>query len=183
MTTNQFADRLGNVDEEMIQQATDSLLTKHVKHNRRKIVFMLAAVLAILAMCGFAAYEAGLFDFWIQTPATIPVESVQSAIENQIEKEYAKTVRVDEVIIDEDETIRKIKEYTGSELAEIRGWTDNDLKEHFVAVRAKYYVEYDHSKTFLEDGEIEQYFYLMEDADSGMWVIVDNTGNGEPLSH
>ncbi|MCB6611040.1 hypothetical protein V3C10_11445 [[Clostridium] symbiosum] len=44
-------------------------------------------------------------------------------------------------------------------------------------VWAGYYVEYDHTKTFLDDGYTEQYFYLMENTESGEWKIVDNTGS------
>jgi len=159
------------------------LLARKMRRGGRRIIIIAAAVLAVLAMCGFAAYELGLFDFWLQKPSAIPVETVQSAIENQIKKEYTKTVEINEIVVDAAETTRKRKEYMGSDLAAVRGWTDEYLKEHFVAVRAKYYVEYDHTKTFLDDGEIEQYFYLVEDPDNGTWTIVDNTGNGEPISH
>ena len=65
--------------------------------------------------------------------------------------------------------------YSGSELAEARGWTDEYLDEHFIVVLAKYYTEYDHTKTFLDDGYTEQYFYLTQDIKSGKWTINDNT--------
>ena len=68
-----------------------------------------------------------------------------------------------------------IERYTGSELAQSRGWTDDYLAEHFLAVRAKYYVEYDHTKTLLDDGNIDQFFYLIEDTDSGVWTIIANS--------
>lgn len=86
-----------------------------------------------------------------------PIETVQSAIEGQIKKEYTLTVQIDEISVDETETKRMIENYTGSELAQSRGWTDDYLAEHFLAVRAKYYVEYDHTKTFLDDGNIDQF--------------------------
>lgn len=44
---------------------------------------------------------------------------------------------------------------------------DEYLAEHFVAVWAKYYAEHDHTKTFLDDGYTEQYFYLTQDTKSG----------------
>ena len=75
-----------------------------------------------------------------------------------------------------------IENYTGSELAQSRGWTDDYLAEHFLAVRAKYYVEYDHTKTFLDDGNIDQFFYLIEDTENGVWTIIDNSTNGEPTA-
>ncbi len=92
------------------------------------------------------------------------------------------TVRIDEISVDETETKRMIERYTGSELAQSRGWTDDYLAEHFLAVRAKYYVEYDHTKTFLDDGNIDQFFYLIEDTESGVWTIIDNSTNEEPTA-
>ena len=89
-------------------------------------------------------------------------------------KDYTITVRVDEIRIDEAETARVKARYIGSELAEAWGWTDEYLEEHFIVVWAKYYVEYDHTKTFLDDGPTEQYFYLTEDVKTGEWTIVEN---------
>ncbi len=36
-------------------------------------------------------------------------------------------------------------------------------------------MEYDHTKTFIEDGYLVQYFYLLQDKKSGEWTIVDNS--------
>jgi len=149
----------------------------------KRAVLLIAAIAAALALCGFAAYEFGLFDPWFQKPSADPTSTVQSAIEGELKKEYTITVRVDEVIIDNDETARMIEMYQGSELAESRGWTDEYLTEHFLAVRAKYYVEYDHTKTFLDDGNIDQYFYLVEDVESGLWTVIDNSTHGQPGSN
>ena len=63
--------------------------------------------------------------------------------------------------------------YHSAKLARERGWTDTLLAEHFVAVRAEYDAEYDHTKTFLEDGHITQFFYLMQ-YDNGTWRITDS---------
>ena len=128
-----------------------------------------------MALCGFAAYESGLFDPWLQKNSVDPIITVQSAIEGQADKEYTITVRVDEIKIDKDETARVRAEYTGSDLAEAREWTDEYLAEHFIVVWAKYYVEYDHTKTFLDDGYTEQFFYLTQNAETGEWTITDNT--------
>jgi hypothetical protein len=181
MTAKQFADRLGNIDDKLVQQASDSLWIEVRKHTWRRWISLVAAILILLAICGFAAYEFRGGDFWIQKPSPDPVETVQSAIKNQADKDYASMARVDEVAIDEAETARKIEAYTGSDLAAARGWSNEYLQEHFIAIRAKYYVEYDHTKTFLEDGSIDQYFYLVEDTRSGEWTIIDNSTNGEPL--
>lgn len=41
--------------------------------------------------------------------------------------------------------------------------------------RARYYAAYDHTKTFMNDGYTEQYFYLTQDARTGKWEIAENT--------
>jgi hypothetical protein len=141
----------------------------------RRALALVAVIAALLTLCGFAAYELGWFDTWLQKPSVNPTDTVRSAIENQIGKEYTITVRVDEIEVDDAETERVIEMYSGSELAEARGWTDSYLAEHFVVVRAKYYVEYDHTKTFMNDSLTKQYFYLTEDLRTGKWTIVENT--------
>jgi len=148
----------------------------------KRTMLLIAAIVVALALCGFAAYEFGLFDPWLQKPSADPPAAVQSAIEGELKKEYTITVRVDEIIVDNDETARMIEMYQGSELAKSRGWTDEYLAEHFLAVRAKYYVEYDHTKTFLDDGNIDQYFYLVENVESGLWTVIDNSTPGQPNS-
>ena len=150
---------------------------------RRSPAALIAAIIVLLALCGFTAYELGLFDPWLQKPSADPLKTVQSAIEGQAGKDYTITVRVDEIRIDEAETARVKARYIGSELAEAWGWTEEYLEEHFIVVWAKYYVEYDHTKTFLDDGSTEQYFYLTEDVKTGEWIIVENDSprtNTEP---
>lgn len=156
----------------------DRLLTeegKAMKH-RKKFVIALAAAALMAVLCGFAVI--GLSDLWLQEPSADPVEVVQSALKNQMQKEYTIYVEVKNIQIDEAETARVSAMYTGSELAQSRGWTDECLAERFVVVKAEYYVEYDHEKTFLDDGDITQWFYLIQDEKSGDWSIVDNTSGG-----
>ena len=141
----------------------------------KRIAALVAAIIAVLGLCGFAAYEIGLLDPWLQKPSAEPIETVRSAIEGQADKEYTIALRVEKIKVDEDETARVKAMYSGSELAEARGWTDEYLEEHFIVVWAKYYTEYDHNKTFLDDGYTEQYFYLTQDIKSGKWIINDNT--------
>lgn len=116
-----------------------------------------------------------LEDSWLQTPSEDPAETVRSAIEAQAQKEYTIAVRVEYAQVDEEETARAAKEYSGSDLAKSRGWSEGYLAEHFVAVRARYYAEYDHVKTFLDDGNLEQCFYLTRDLVTGKWAIEENT--------
>lgn len=183
MNANHILDALEMIDDTYITDVKDryfmnitNKMKKDVKvRSLRRALALVAVIAALLALCGFAAYELGLWDPWLQKPTTNPMETVQSAIENQIDKEYTINVRVDEIKVDDTETKRVIEMYTGSELAEARGWTDDYLAEHFIVVWAKYYVEYDHTKTFMNDGYTEQYFYLTEDSETGEWTIIDNT--------
>ena len=138
-------------------------------------------MIAALLFCGFAAYHAGLFDLWFQEPSVLPVEVVRGALEKQINKEYAKAVRIVDISVDEVATERAKKNYAGSELAEKNGWTDSYLKNNMIVVRAVYYAEYDHEKTFLTDGEITQYFILLKRKSTGKWRIWSNTTANAPF--
>lgn len=190
MNADMILDAFERVDDRFIMEAkgcvsadmTDAGSTEKRGRGLKRAAVLAAALAALLALCGFAAYELGLFDPWLQKASADPVETVQSAIEGQLKKEYTLEVRIREISVDEAETKRMIGNYVGSELAQSRGWTDEYLAEHFLAVRAKYYVEYDHTRTFLEDGDIDQFFYLIEDMETGLWTIIDNSTNGQPAA-
>ena len=190
MNADMILDAFERVDDRFIMEAkgcvsadmTDAGSTEKRGRGLKRAAVLAAALTALLALCGFAAYEWGLFDPWLQKASADPVETVQSAIEGQLKKEYTLEVRIREISADEAETQRMIGNYAGSELAQSRGWTDEYLAEHFLAVRAKYYVEYDHTKTFLEDGDIDQFFYLIEDTETGLWTIIDNSTDGQPAA-
>jgi len=188
MNADMILDAFERVDDRFIMEAkgcvsadmTDAGSTEKRGRGLKRAAVLAAALAALLALCGFAAYELGLFDPWLQKASADPIETVQSAIEGQLKKEYTLEVRIREISVDEAETQRMIGNYAGSELAQSRGWTDEYLAEHFLAVRAKYYVEYDHTRTFLEDGDIDQFFYLIEDMETGLWTIIDNSTDGQP---
>ena len=190
MNADMILDAFERVEDRFIMEAkgcvsadmTDAGSTEKRGRGLKRAAVLAAALAALLALCGFAAYEWGLFDPWLQKASADPVETVQSAIEGQLKKEYTLEVRIREISVDEAETQRMIGSYAGSELAQSRGWTDEYLAEHFLAVRAKYYVEYDHTRTFLEDGDIDQFFYLIEDMETGLWTIIDNSTNGQPAA-
>lgn len=190
MNADMILDAFERVDDRFIMEAkgcvsadmTDAGSTEKRGRGLKRAAVLAAALAALLALCGFAAYEWGLFDPWLQKASADPVETVQSAVEGQLKKEYTLEVRIREISADEAETQRMIGNYAGSELAQSRGWTDEYLAEHFLAVRAKYYVEYDHTKTFLEDGDIDQFFYLIEDTETGLWTIIDNSTDGQPAA-
>lgn len=190
MNADMILDAFERVEDRFIMEAkgcvsadmTDAGSTEKRGRGLKRAAVLAAALAALLALCGFAAYELGLFDPWLQKASADPIETVQSAIEGQLKKEYTLEVRIREISVDEAETQRMIGNYAGSELAQSRGWTDEYLAEHFLAVRAKYYVEYDHTRTFLEDGDIDQFFYLIEDMETGLWTIIDNSTNGQPAA-
>lgn len=190
MNADMILDAFERVEDRFIMEAkgcvsadmTDAGSTEKRGGRLKRAAVLAAALAALLALCGFAAYELGLFDPWLQKASADPVETVQSAIEGQLKKEYTLEVRIREISVDKAETKRMIGNYTGSELAQSRGWTDEYLAEHFLAVRAKYYIEYDHTRTFLEDGDIDQFFYLIEDMETGLWTIIDNSTNGQPAA-
>lgn len=177
MTAKQFSDAISRLDGKYVDEALtySGRDTKKKFYAFKRIAILVAAVMASMALCGLAAYELGLFDPWLQTASADPIQTVQSAIEGQAGKDYTISVRVDEIKADEAETAHVRERYKGSDLARARGWTDEFLARHFIVVWAKYDVEYDHTKTFLDNGPTEQYFYLIQDVKSGEWMIVDNT--------
>lgn len=175
MNSERFTEAMSEIDNKYVGEAISYSRPRLMKKSSKRIAVLVAAVIAVLSLCGFAAYEFGLFDPWLQKPSADPIETVRSAIEGQAEKEYTTALRVEEIKVDEDETARVKAMYSGSELAKSRGWTDEYLEDHFIVVWANYYTEYDHTKTFLDDGYTEQYFYLTQDTESGEWTICDNT--------
>lgn len=183
MNAGHILDALGAIGDEHITRAKELDTVGHAPHGDprkkarrlRRTIALIAAALALSAFCGAAAYELGIFDTWLQKPSPSPVETVRSAIAGQMDKGYTISVRIDEIAIDGEETRRVVEMYSGSDLVRARGWTDAYLAEHFIVVKATYYVEYDHTKTFMNDGLTEQYFYLTQDIESGEWTIADNT--------
>jgi len=123
--------------------------------------------------------DGSLNDLWIYNSSTNPIDVVRSAIESQKQKEYTLKVEVREVVADEQasETIRQM--YIGSDLALKNGWTDTYLQNNMIVVFAEYYIEYNHEKTFLDDGEIKQYFILLRNADTQEWSIWNNIDYGQ----
>lgn len=140
----------------------------------------MAACFAIMAILLIGTAVAAVIiygDLWIQKPSNDPVESVRSALGNQVGKDYTLKIEVKDIEIDEAETERVVEQFIKGTIAERRGWSDEYLAEHFLVVKAVYYAKYDHTQTTRSDGEITMYFYLTQNVDSGAWTIVDNSGN------
>ena len=171
---------IGNISDKYIfeAQATEARPQKSkVVTLFRKPAVMAAAIATFLLLCAFTVYVVTGGDLWTQKPSNDPTETVRSAIENQIGKDYTINIEVESVEIDEAETERVMERFISGIIAERRGWSDEYLAEHFIVVKAVYYAEYDHTQTTRSDGNVIMYFYLTQDIDSGEWTIVDNSGN------
>lgn len=81
------------------------------------------------------------------------------------------SLSIDKVEVSDEET-QSIKErYTGSDLAQNYGWSDEFIKENLIAIYAKYTIDYDNTKVPYNDGEITQYFYLVRSDKDSPWRI------------
>lgn len=138
MNARQFAEAMSELDDRYVAEALSYKRPYTSKASPKKLVLLIAAIVAVLALCGFTAHELGLFDRWFQKPSADPTQTVQSAIEGQADKVYTICVRIEAIDVDESETERVVRMYAGSELAGSRGWTDEYLSEHFVVVSANY---------------------------------------------
>ena len=111
MNADMLLDAFEKIDDAYIIEARERTAANSAekKGERVRRAFVLAAaIIAALALCGFAAYEFGLIDSWWQRPSADPVKTVESAIEGQAEKEYTLVVQLEEVVVDETETQRMI---------------------------------------------------------------------------
>ncbi len=187
-------DACDGIDNQYILRAGEAagILTQPEKPKKRRsvrVVLIAAAMLLLLTGVAFAGLEWGIWnDRWLQTPDQNPLDVVRIAIENQEQKNYTLSVAVDEIRVDEAETKSVLENSKESMLALQNGWTDQFIltaaeknnwdasspADHFLAVYARYTVEYDHTKTYYQDGALYQYFYLWKTED-GNWQVFDNT--------
>lgn len=76
--------------------------------------------------------------------------------------------------IDEEETVRNISRYAGSELARTKKWSTPYLEENFLVVRAEYSVEYDGTKSSDNSGDILHYMIMTYNLENSSWEWVDS---------
>lgn len=180
MNTKRFSEAIGEIDDTYIEKAL-SYRAKNapVSPARHRLPLPLVAAVIVILLMGSALAVALIYggDLWIQKPSNDPVGSVRAALENQIGKDYTIKIEVKSVEIDEAETSRTVERFLSGPIAVWNDWSEEYLAEHFLAVKAVYYAEYDHTQTTRSDGEVTMYFYLTQDVDSGEWSIVDNSGN------
>lgn len=179
---------IGDIADRYISEAAEEETQKGAGRSTallRRTVFLVAAAVAALLLCGAAVYVISGGDLWLQKPSADPETVVREALEQQVNKDYTISIEIESIAVDPEETVRVREEFISGVIAQRRGWSDEYLAEHFVAVKAVYHAEYDRSKTTRSDGDVEMYFYLVRDTDSGKWSIVDNSGNvnlSEPLT-
>lgn len=171
-----------NIDDQFVPLMGEKFRHNHMSSLIKKSTAWVAAICLVMFLCGFAIVQLDMFDLWIQTPSQDPVEVVRAAIENQMKKEYAVNIQIHEIKEDESATRRAKQMYIGSDLAKDNQWSDTYLENNLLVVYASYYAEYDHTKTFIPDGEMCQYFFLLRDEKKGTWYIWDNTTNGDPFN-
>ena len=89
MNTKKFSEAMGEIDERYIEKAIAYQAKKaSAAHTKRWWLPLVAAIMTIL-LIGTAVAAVVLFgDLWRQNPSDNPVESVRSALENQVEKDY-----------------------------------------------------------------------------------------------
>ncbi len=102
-------------------------------------------------------------------------EIVRQIVWRHLRESDCLRMEVESCEVDESETQRVAEMYKGSDLAKSRGWSDEMLENRFVVVHAIYDATYDHTKTFLNDGRQEAYFYLADPENTGTYTIVEST--------
>ena len=108
--------------------------------------------------------------------------AVHAWFEDEAKKDYVMNLELIDVSLDWSETYRLADMYKGSELAERRGWSDQDIEDKFYVVAAEYNAIYDQTKTALDDGHLKRYFGLMYHEDSDSWEILDGVGETVSLT-
>ena len=174
MKSEQILDALEHMDDNYLCQAKpDAAERFFAKKSRVRLIVIAAAVVAILLFSGFTVYKIGVINGWWQRPSNDPIAVARSAVEGEINWEYTLDASFESAEIDEAETARFKSNLRGSELAASYGWSDDYIEHHVLVVRVVYMVKYDHEKTFLKDGRLEQLFYLKQDPETDLWEIYD----------
>ncbi len=99
---------------------------------------------------------------------------IREYLEAEKDKDYVISLSIEKVEISNEETARIKEMYSGSELANTKGWTNEYIAENMIAVDAKYTVDYDNTKVPYNEGELEQFFYLTRADKNAEWKIWDS---------
>lgn len=111
--------------------------------------------------------------------ASDPEETVRTALEDQVGSEHMVGIQVESAAVDPKETDRVREELMARGIARRQGWSEEYLAEHFAVVKAFYCAEYDRERTTrgIHKDDMIEYFYLVQDADSGLWSVIDRSGS------
>ncbi len=115
-------------------------------------------------------------ESWHYTPAADPVDTVREALTRETEKDYAISLTLEELRLDDMEKELVRAGDLESELVRRNGYGPDAEAlaalppEDFAVVYAVYTVEYDHTKIPYLDGRVDQYFYLIRNQE-GNWEI------------
>ena len=137
---------------------------------KRRGTFVLLAVLLCTALVG------GLIACTADAGNNSADSVIKEYLEAEKDKDYVISLSIEKVEISNEETARIKERYSGSELANTNGWTDEYIAQNMIAVYAKYTVDYDNTKVPYDEGEIEHYFYLIRDKEDSSWLIWDGIG-------
>ena len=83
------------------------------------------------------------------------------------------SLSIGKVAVSDEQTKRIQKRYSGSDLAQKYGWSDDFIAENMIVVSAQYTVDYDNTKVPYPEGTLTQYFYLVRDSKDAAWLIWD----------
>lgn len=100
--------------------------------------------------------------------------SIIAYFENEKEEGKVKFFELEDLDIDEEETVRNISRYAGSELARTKKWSTPYLEENFLVVRAEYSAEYDGTKSPDNSGDILHYMIMTYNLENSSWEWVDS---------
>ena len=119
---------------------------------------------------------------FFENPVSGEIASAEEAVRTYLlDKEASEeclSLSVEFVGWDEEATENTRAAFSGSPLAESKGWTAETI-DHMVVVRARFTVAYDHTKTFMSDGDTYGWYLVVRDAD-GTWRVEDASESLSP---
>lgn len=129
------------------------------------------------------SYESEAVTSPEQTAENIPAEiaTVKAYYEEKEKQDYILEFELYSVETDQTETNRVCSLYRDSDLAHERGWENEIFDENrFAVVKADYYVKYDGTLVPYSGGEITEDLWLIRDANTSEWQIVEIGFHEEP---
>lgn len=174
----------------MIKECLQNIISVRVKH--RGVISFLLLTMTVVIIGGMVAcsiqnssndatdlvikhLEAkkdNNYDIWKSTIWTDSDNEDNYSIEKEGDLGVISLI-IEKVEISEKGTVHLKEQYTNSDLAKSRGWSDKYIGDHMIAILAKYTVDYDNTKVPYDGGEITQYFYLLREDKNSPWLIWD----------